>query len=220
MISKMNIIYLLATLVLAGTAVYSLGMVHEERTAIARMSAASHAQAASDDDNKHPLHEPVPAVANVDPNSIARLVYDRVRGELGSERDGEASVKEVSSTPARHPTTAEVRDSLEARFYGESNEPQWARDAQLRARAHIMESLPTGSTVRDVQCRASLCRVETLHTNEETYQEFLQSTMRAAPWEGQVMMTVLRRGDDGSVTSVAYLGRKESGPLVVDEGTP
>ncbi len=129
-------------------------------------------------------------------------------GPMNSSRDAEPPASPVSSVPRKSST--EIRDDNETRFYSEPSDPDWGKSTAAQLQDQLSSIAPAGSTIREVDCRSTLCRVEASHPNAQSYQDFVQSTYFGASfsWEGPMMITVLHKQDDGEIESVAYLARK------------
>ncbi|HMI91828.1 MAG TPA: hypothetical protein VK509_10720 [Polyangiales bacterium] len=70
------------------------------------------------------------------------------------------------------------------RFAAESRDASWREAAGLEAKLNAI--LPSGSRLRSLDCRASLCKVETTHPDLERYREFLAAgfSLEAQIWSG------------------------------------
>jgi hypothetical protein len=97
------------------------------------------------------------------------------------------------------------------RFEREDSDPAWDPAPELSAKIDAV--LPAGSSVRALDCRASLCRVETAHSDEETLEGFNRHFMllggEAPIWSGASVFHVAQRPEreGDQVVAVAYLAR-------------
>lgn len=71
--------------------------------------------------------------------------------------------------------------------------------------------LPEGARVLSLQCRSSMCRLETSHPSLESFQGFIQQTVMRGEhnWNGPIMAAL--EGDPrqpGEVKAVVYLARE------------
>jgi uncharacterized protein YfiM (DUF2279 family) len=97
-------------------------------------------------------------------------------------------------------------------FDAELSDPRWQAAADLRPK--LTAALPAGSVLRSLDCRTSMCRVETTHANHETYRAFTEhfspTATRASVWSGAGYFHVThapeRPGD--ALAAVVYLGRE------------
>jgi hypothetical protein len=74
-------------------------------------------------------------------------------------------------------------------------------------------SRPLASSLRDVECHSSICRVEVVHRDADASRQFATKAftdVQDQAWNGPVLIPPSQPGPDGSVTVVMYLGREES----------
>jgi hypothetical protein len=137
--------------------------------------------------------------------------------ERGKPAPAETNVSE-DRTPSGSPPAAdaEMRDQLEASFASDASvAPSQDRTPGLETRVRAV--IPAGSSVRRLECRSSLCRIETMHPSLEEFRDFVQrgyltldlatrvSTgpvfvgLLAPPVEGQPVVGVAFLGRDGAV---------------------
>jgi hypothetical protein len=127
--------------------------------------------------------------------------------EAPSQAAGTAEPPPASAPP----TEEEMRDYVQAAFAaGASVAPnQLVPDLDKRLRA----ALPAGSTIRSVECRGSLCRVETMHQSLDGFRDFLRRAFLAPDISrvsnGPVMTSVLTEPTAGQpVVAVAFLAKR------------
>jgi len=167
----------------------------------------------------------VSAASGTDMNEL-----QRVQGELDqNRRDTDALRKLVASlTSARAsspPTAAPEPQSAEnvpppsperelahiqAEFAAEGNDPSWNPGRELQAK--VEEVMPRGSVLRSIECRRSMCRMETSHADLDDYNkfahEFLLARLDHPLWTGPTTFDVrspTRAGE--ALVVVGYLGR-------------
>jgi hypothetical protein len=111
------------------------------------------------------------------------------------------------STPP--PSEAEVRQAPQTHFESQGVDPHWSRDTQRKAEEKLNSLLPADSRLLSVECRESICRVESEHQDIDTFRAFVRSDLFSPElrWEGPMMATVTNTDSNGRVSSVAYLGR-------------
>jgi hypothetical protein len=132
--------------------------------------------------------------------------------ERGKPGPAEAEVSEHRAASGTPPTGEEMRDQLQASFAvdapvapGQDRRP----DLEKRVRAVI----PAGSSVRSLECRSSLCRIETMHPSVEEFRDFVQRGYLTLDFatrvsNGPVFATLLAPPAAGQpVVGVAFLGR-------------
>jgi hypothetical protein len=91
--------------------------------------------------------------------------------------------------PRKQFSGPELRDSYEASFVAQNVDGAWAASARHTAESRLRERLPAGSSLRAVDCRSSLCRIETSHADSTQYLQFVRSALfdpSARPWGGAV----------------------------------
>jgi hypothetical protein len=112
---------------------------------------------------------------------------------------------------ARAPTPAEVRDKLDGVFAGEQVDTKWAQEARAKAEGKLAAAMPATSALRSVECRASMCRVETVHEDLGSYRQFVEKAFQdpeTRVWNGGFFSTPVDKRDDGTLVIVAYLARE------------
>jgi hypothetical protein len=117
---------------------------------------------------------------------------------------------EAPSPSPPEPSPQEVVEQMDGRFYDEKLDPDWSREALPRAE-QFSGRLPEGVRVVSLQCRSSMCRLETSHPNLESFQGFIQQTVMRGEhnWNGPIMAAL--QGDPkqpGEVKAVVYLARE------------
>lgn len=123
--------------------------------------------------------------------------------------------------PGSAVTVEEVRDHIEASFVAA---PRVAsKDVAPSLESGLRAVLPVGSSVRSIECRGSLCRVETMHRGLAEVREFARRAFQELPRvsNGPAFLSPLDEPAPGMpVVAVAYIGCEGTalpirGPLVV-----
>jgi hypothetical protein len=104
--------------------------------------------------------------------------------------------------------------SLEARleeaFAAETPGSEWAEAAAHRIVDAFSSALPSGSWIREVDCRGSLCRVEITHAVEGAHAELLGAlTQTPGVWDGPGSISQVT-DSIGKPTTLAFLGQPGS----------
>ena len=123
--------------------------------------------------------------------------------------------------PAASPPPVEPNVRLASAFVAERPDPAWTEAANRLADARLGAALPASSALRSVECRSSLCRIETVHPDMEHYQRFFQRAFvdqDTRAWNGAVTTAELTEAGDGSVHVISYLAREGSPLLASDPG--
>ena len=134
---------------------------------------------------------------------VARLgrAVTRLARELQRERP---PLSETLVSPDR------LRETLEERV---RLGPGGAEESRLAAelRDWVQDALPPGASLRDVVCRASVCRLEATYPDLATYQTFVETYFGAderALWPGPTFLELEPVPRNASeVDAVIYLGR-------------
>jgi hypothetical protein len=119
-----------------------------------------------------------------------------------------AEPPEVGLPPVPEPEDAQAR--LEARYTSEPSEPGWSRASEDALRATLPTVLPAGSTIQEITCRSTLCRLSIVHQQAGAVDQFARDALMGGTpiWRGPVTMAQERR-EDGSAATVMYLSRNE-----------
>jgi len=103
------------------------------------------------------------------------------------------------------------RAAIAHAFDAEADDPSWNPDAEIQG--VVQASLPAGSTVRSLQCRSSLCRVETSHPDQPAQAAYVSSLSiprpgSTRPFKGVRFDAAERSADGRELRSVTYLVRR------------
>lgn len=109
----------------------------------------------------------------------------------------------------------DLRDFYAAAFTSEDSDGRWAPRARQIAEERVREDLPVGSTLRSVDCRTSMCRIETSHEDPQKFQEFVDKSFGGPAtgiWNGGAFSTVVHRGSGPGdpFVVVTFLAREGS----------
>lgn len=102
---------------------------------------------------------------------------------------------------------------MEGSFADDSNDPSWTAKLNGDVLTKLNSALPEGSSLRTMECRSRMCRIETSHTSIEHYQAFLQKAFwdpSTKLWNAHMISLALQgeASADGSLTIVSYLARE------------
>lgn len=113
-----------------------------------------------------------------------------------------------------------VHDTLEAAFVSEVRDSAWATDARRAAESKLSAELPPKSILKSIDCRSSLCRVESTHDGYAYAKTFVNrlATPEGRPWNGAFYAgPVSQDPQGGAVTFITYLAREGTEmPTVAD----
>jgi hypothetical protein len=174
----------------------------EHRSDDARRSVRSPQRTSADHEqrlSRTPLRaiQPVPAVPT---DSAASTIAPH---QVPST--AEAAQRE-SSDPVADVTPDDILASVENRFQADKVEHGSTANVQQQAKEHLAQGLGAGSVLRDVECRALICKAEIDQIDLAAHRAFLQASI-APGWQGPAMATLKPGPRDGRVVTVVYLGR-------------
>jgi hypothetical protein len=109
--------------------------------------------------------------------------------------------------------------ALESAFAEEAADPGWSSEAERTVQQKLLRVTPRASDVRSIECRSSMCRIETTHRDAGDYERFVLSAFKdpeSQVWNGNAFSTSLRLDDRGGVVSVSYLAREGEVLLSLD----
>jgi len=110
--------------------------------------------------------------------------------------------------PKEQPSDVEVRAKLDGQFNSQRADPSWSKQTTTLLNNHISQGIPSGSKVVSIECKSSMCRVESKHNDVATYQKYVNEALLfpQGGWDGPLMTQITNPGVE-PVTSVAYLLR-------------
>jgi hypothetical protein len=102
--------------------------------------------------------------------------------------------------------------SVEGMFVAEPVDDSWAMPTRLALRDRLTSlSRSSSSSLRNIDCRSSICRVEVVHKDADASRQFTEKIFTdpdERPWNGPGIITPPRSNPDGSLAVVMYLGRE------------
>lgn len=129
-----------------------------------------------------PAREPVPTAAPVPPPSAEQRAIERV----------------------------EMAAQIDSKFAAEQVDPAWSHDAARRASELLTSTLSPGSRLGHVECRANLCRVESFHTDLESFRSFVDVSFLSRDrkiWNGGFSSIVVDISESG-VKALNFIARE------------
>lgn len=194
---------LVPLLIVAGVAAYVVQQKKSE-AAIARLSAEvtrfssaeEHARAAEDLRRRLP-GLPVPVEAPAVPE------------ERAAKASEPATPTETAPPPPLEPPV--LRERMDQCFTQERPDPSWAAQAKQQVEASLAAVLPSSSAIRSVECRTTMCRIESTHGDREQYQRFIQDGLMnpdKQAWNGAFLALRFGEPTDGPMLAVVYVARE------------
>lgn len=136
--------------------------------------------------------------------------------EGGSPVPGREAAAGKLSSSERWAREAEAHnEAIEIEFSTQPSGSAWASATHADLLTKVTDALPSASSVRSVECRSSLCRLELVFPSEEDSQSLFAKmfTDQEHFWNGSAAVTSSRANADGSLTKVLIVAR-EGAPLV------
>lgn len=110
---------------------------------------------------------------------------------------------------------APLRDVMEAEFVAEQADPAWALEAKRLVHNGLLEQVPEGSQIQEIDCRSQMCRVESTHMNRDSANRMVELALldpEKRPWNGSFSTGLVREDEvGGPVTMVTYFMREGRG---------
>jgi hypothetical protein len=173
-----------------------------------RRAAAREARAWSRADGPSSADRSGAVEESVDPGSGAPS------GSAAGPGHPEPDPAEAAPTPSASATA--LREHLDASFDQQAADAAWSGSARLEITRKFAALMPPTSTMKSVECRATMCRLEMVYDDLAQYQAFMSRlSPDALPWNGSLFSTPVGDPSVGPVTFVAFLSR-DGQQLAVD----
>jgi hypothetical protein len=143
------------------------------------------------------------------PDGTAPGPGDGAPAEQGESDLQAASTEEAEDARQDAYTEEKIALALDSRFGAEAVDPAWADGAVREATRAISADLPEGTTLKNVECRKSMCRVDTVHADASAFRSFVSDALLSHDrqlWNGG-MTSSLRETTDSGVTAVTYIAK-------------
>ncbi len=156
--------------------------------------------------------------------SPASAPVDDGSGDAGAEEAGEPPGEPpaapppdaAAAVPSPAASAAALRQHLDASFEEQAADPGWSGAARLSVARTFAALMPPTSTMKSVECRATLCRMEMVYDDLAQVQAFMSRLgPEALPWNGTLFSTPIGDPSVSPVTFVAFLSR-DGHQLAVD----
>lgn len=112
------------------------------------------------------------------------------------------------------PDPIDPHEHLESHFAEQPTDARWAPAAEQQLEQTVREKVQ-GARVQSVECHASMCRLETVHTDVAAYGRFVAEAFKDPSkriWNGDAYTEEPIEGAGGELVVVSYLAR-EGEPL-------
>jgi hypothetical protein len=107
----------------------------------------------------------------------------------------------------------ETRNTLQTAFEADQPRPMsWGGMSLREGQARLQAVLPEGSLVRSFECHETICRIESMHPDDEHYRQFARAAFMDTTtqiWNAPVFLTQLNEGagKDEPLAMVAYIAQ-------------
>ncbi|NOK13323.1 hypothetical protein [Corallococcus exercitus] len=129
----------------------------------------------------------------------------RAKSPGATEEDGAEAPDEVPPPPPMRPpppSFEQSRTRVMTAFAEEPVDSDWSGRATQTLNETLRQHLPSGSRVKALDCRATLCRVELVHRSAADSGPFMMDGLRA--WPGSIFVaSESQEGTDYVVTLIA-----------------
>lgn len=101
------------------------------------------------------------------------------------------------------------RTHLDEVFFDESIDILWAEGATARLQKELASKLPRGAQLISVECRSTMCRGESSHEDEQSYDSFARAVIAPNNDSATGGILVVRDGQeaDQSLRGIAFIAR-------------
>lgn len=141
--------------------------------------------------------------------ALARLTHalEQSRINVKSMVSDESQQEEPISPEAERMAEVTQVALLDRQVSSEQTDPHWSKPASDQIRTAIADGGFTESTLNNVACQATLCRLEVEHRNSMVLDQFLGEFFARLGWDtNSYSQTTLH--EDGSVNLVLYVSRE------------
>jgi hypothetical protein len=141
-----------------------------------------------------PLAARATAVVGVEPPGAARTASEAAANSAKWEEEARANEADIQSN-----------------FVAQTVDGSWGPRTGRDLRGRLSALLPSSSSMGDVDCRSSVCRVEVVHRDAEAAEHFAQrafTDVNDRAWDGPSYLMPPEAGGDGTFKVVMYLGRE------------
>ncbi len=125
---------------------------------------------------------------------------------MEAEPDAAASKPEMSDEEMKTVVLASVFSTFDA----EPSDAAWSNGASRQLTQAVHAGLPKGSRVEKVECKSTLCKVDTHHKDLDEFRAFVSDAIMSRErqiWNGGSYSAVIEQSDDG-VVAVTYLAKE------------
>lgn len=146
--------------------------------------------------------------------------FDRLQSTVRRQDDPHVEVEREMRQQEQAEIKAQQRIALlEDSVYAESVDPDWSPRAQDGIEQVLSEEALLDTIIFDVDCRATLCRVEVGHDDPTALARFQERFLsQVSDFLPEVLIEPADPGGDGTATLVVYLSRAGYGLPALESG--
>jgi hypothetical protein len=152
--------------------------------------------------------------------SLLEAERRKERGPIAQEAPAaavEANAVEApsASAPASAAAVTEPEDqaSLQRAFMAQDPDPSWAPGAEQLILTRLRSALPKTSKLESVVCGTLLCRIDTVHPNQDALDAFYSDAfgdLSKRPWQGDAFTYVESKDAQDRLVTISFLAREGS----------
>jgi hypothetical protein len=105
---------------------------------------------------------------------------------------------------------ADYADAVDVSFYAEDSDPAWSRGAEKLTISALTSALPSASKIGAVECRTTLCRMESVHRDLDAYGAYVEAAFASRDrelWNGGFATFITER-TGAEVRVVSFFARE------------
>jgi len=105
----------------------------------------------------------------------------------------------------------DMQDKLDTVFEEEIADPSWASDAEYTAEQKLAVAMPESSAISSIECRSSICRIETFHQNSDAYGKFSEQAFKNPDtriWTADAFSALVSGDEQVGLIVVSYVSRE------------
>lgn len=119
------------------------------------------------------------------------------------------AVSPAAETGSVDPNEQRNKQFVLTSFEKDEYDASWATDAKHDIAERLGPISGSGSTVRGIECRSTMCKVDLLHRDQASASAFQRAVlMQSTPWPGGFSIEPEPASADGSIVSAMFVMRK------------
>jgi hypothetical protein len=127
-------------------------------------------------------------------------------------RADSAGSRDTQPPPSPIEEVAPFLETLETTYEQDEIDASWSRMATEKLQYALYSRMPNGAQLESIECRSTLCRVESTFDSRSQMEEFVQSALRdpeRRPWNGAMTTGPIQEDPvSGRTTMLTFLTRE------------